>query len=255
MDLINSKVRHKVFGVGRIHELKENTISVQFGSEIKKFIFPDAFRKYLNMTDQRSKKYIDGILNEIDTEILLKRSAAAQAEEKRRTLECLPLHAFSQVAFKFAENDKQSVLECWSVFTGNYRTGRNSGNPRMPLRVYPNSTCILTGCNKNDSEEKRYIWGVYMVRDDFFGPDCMDGRIPAHDEYRIILNDNESEDLLFWNMVGGNNISKWGSSEMKYLSNRTMATILNNILLLKRGTEQEQLCEEFINYFCKLNKI
>jgi hypothetical protein len=255
MDLINSKVQHKVFGTGRILGLNDNIVSIQFGVETRKFIFPDAFRNYLNMTEQRSRKYIDGILNEIDTKSLQKKEAEARAEEKRRTLERLPFHALSQAAFQFVENDKQRVLKSWSVFTGNYRTGMNRGKPRIPSRIYPNSACLLTGCNKNDSEEKRYIWGVYMVRDDFFGTDCMDGQIPAHDDYRMILNDTESENLLFWNMAGVNSISKWGSAEMKYLSNRTVASILHNILLMKQGTDQEQLCEEFLDYFCKLNKI
>jgi hypothetical protein len=34
-----------------------------------------------------------------------------------------------------------------------------------------------------------------------------------------------------------------------------MAHILRDILAAKSGTEEQRLCEDFIDYFCELNKI
>ncbi len=49
--------------------------------------------------------------------------------------------------------------------------------------------------------------------------------------------------------------TKWGSGEFKYISNMKMALILRDISLLKRGTDQQKLCEDFLEYYCDLNKI
>ncbi len=257
MDLIDKRVRHKVFGVGKICELRDDVVAVQFGSEVKKFVFPDAFKEYLIMTEKRSRDYVDDLLDKMDAEIALEREAAILTEEKRRALDTLPLHTNSQAAFKCVENEKQRIFENGAVFTGNYLSGANRGNPRKPSRVYPNSVCLLTSCGEKESEENRIIWGAYMVRDDFVGPDCSDGLIPAHERYRIVLNEAESSSLLFWDFMdsSGSQHLKWGSTEMKYFSNKTMADILNNILSMKRGTDDERLCKDFLRYFCKLNKI
>ncbi len=258
MTLINSSVRHKVFGEGKIYELDETTVSIQFGLDVKKFIFPDAFREHLIITEKESKQYVDGILNEIEQEAQLRRETAILNDERRRKLEKLPNHSNAQAAFKFFENEKQSFLTQWSVSAGTCLSGSNRGKPRSPARIYPNSACLLTSCGDNDSEDDRFIWGVYMVKDDFVGSDCNDGMIPAHEKYRIILDESESKTLLFWHCAGcgaGSQIARWGSTEMKYISNKLLASVLHKILFIKRGTEQEQLCKDFIDYYCKLNKI
>ena len=58
MDLANIPVKHKVFGEGSICECDESTVSVSFGSGIKKFIFPDAFRNHLILTDAKGKNML-----------------------------------------------------------------------------------------------------------------------------------------------------------------------------------------------------
>ena len=97
-----------------------------------------------------------------------------------------------------------------------------------------------------------------MVRDDFEGAKCQDGIIRAHDKYQIFLSEQEARTLLFWTNFepSSNNAErKWGSVEFKYFPNTTMARILCDIYLLKQNTDQKKLCEQFINYFCELNKI
>ena len=54
MDLINKNVQHEVFGKGTICELTDEVISVKFESGVKKFVFPDAFRDFLVMTEKKA---------------------------------------------------------------------------------------------------------------------------------------------------------------------------------------------------------
>lgn len=256
MDIVNKNVRHKIYGKGKICEQKDNIITVSFDSTLRKFIFPDAFREYLSMTEKKSSQYIDGLLEEIDEAVKSQIEKEIREAEKMKLLRNLPQNENSQAAFGFFRNDRQVATKDWYVSTGKFQSGYNRGQPRKPLRIYPNSACLLTFREKNEPEENRYIWGAFMVREDFIGSECTDGIIHAHEKYRIILD--EQEKLLFWKYLENETKSqsiKWGSVEFKYFSNMTMAHILHDILLIKRGTEKQQLCEEFVDYFCKLNKI
>lgn len=47
MDLMNVKVRHKVFGDGIIVAKKNSYITVRFSNDEKKFEYPNAFDGYL----------------------------------------------------------------------------------------------------------------------------------------------------------------------------------------------------------------
>lgn len=256
MNLVNKPVEHEVYGEGTICAYDENVVSVRFGSGVKRFVFPDAFRNYLVLTDKKSRNYVGGILNEIDEEMKSKIEQSILAAEKKQLLKRLPTSSTSQAAFGFIENDREKVLDSWTIFAGNYRSGYNRGKPRTPSRISPNSACLLTCRDEDALEEKRYIFGVFMVEEDFFGSECSDGIVPAHNKYRIILNDEESKEFLFWKYFDpGDKGKKWGSVEVKHFSNSTMATILYDILLTKRNTDEQKLCQEFFDYYCKLNKI
>ncbi|MGI6578541.1 MAG: hypothetical protein ACOX1Q_11160 [Eubacteriales bacterium] len=257
MDLVNKYVQHKVFGRGTICELSEEIISVEFKSGVKKFVYPDAFRGFLVMTEKKSRQYVEKILGDIDMEQKLQREKEILEEKKRERLANLPTNTKAQVAFGFIENEKQSVLDSWEIFIGTYRSGENKGKPRSSSRIYPNSACLLTQRKNGEPEENREIWGVFMVKDDFLGADHDDGIIPAHEKYRIVLGD-DSKPLKYWDYFkeksAGKSV-KWGSVEVKYFDNFTMARILTDMIECIKNEEQKQQCDEFIEYFCKLNRI
>jgi hypothetical protein len=257
MNIINKTVRHKTFGEGKVCEVNESFVSVQFGSRVRKFIFPDAFREYLILVENQSRKYVDEMLTEMDEVLKLKKEKEQREMESKRLLRSLPLNENAQVAFGFFYNDKQKVLEDFAVTTGISRSGQSRGKPRIPSRVYPNSACLLTFRERNEREEKRYIWGVFMAGEDFIGSQCSDGIIYAHEKYRIILTEEERENFEFWKYFAdaSRDSKKWGLAEFRYFSNATMALILNDIHKVKQGTDEQQLCEDFLNYFCSLNRI
>ncbi|HOA84879.1 MAG TPA: hypothetical protein PKN17_02490, partial [Bacillota bacterium] len=167
MELINKIVRHRILGEGTIARIQDRVVFVEFGGELKKFAFPDAFGEHLCLVDNKCKAYVDKLLDKYNREIELLREKEQQELEKRRLHAKLPKSDNSQAAFGFIHNDRQKVLRDWTVTTGTYLSGSNYGKPRVASDIYPNTACILTHLDKNDPEEKRYIWGLFMVSDDF----------------------------------------------------------------------------------------
>lgn len=254
MDLINKTVTHQSYGKGTICELCDNIISVQFSSCVKKFIFPDAFRSFLEFKDNKNNKHVDGILHKIDDEKKLKREKEMREEKKRKKLSSLPIHVKSQVAFGFLENDKDGFLNNWELSSGTFRSGDNKGKPRIPVRVCPNTACLLTYCDKSKPEEDRLIWGITMVKEDFIGAESKDGLIPVHEKYRLILDKDEMNEFKFWNYFDSKT-TKWGRVEIKYFANTIMARILKDLLTSRKGKENEQQCKKFLEYFCNCNSL
>lgn len=51
MDITNLKVNHNVFGVGTVTEFDGNYFTVQFATKTSKFVYPDAFEKFIVVED------------------------------------------------------------------------------------------------------------------------------------------------------------------------------------------------------------
>ena len=77
MELIGLKVKHTVFGAGVITEMEGNYITVEFAAKTTKFVYPDAFEKYIKAEDTAVQQTIvDSIID-----------AKAAAEQKRQAEE------------------------------------------------------------------------------------------------------------------------------------------------------------------------
>ena len=70
--MVGQKVTHKVFGCGTIIELSNAYLTVNFGDSEKKFVYPDAFEKYLTSTDPE-------LMEQIDKDIQAKRSVCSNS--------------------------------------------------------------------------------------------------------------------------------------------------------------------------------
>ncbi len=51
MDIINKPVLHKTYGEGKICEVTDQVVTVHFADTEKRFVFPDAFREHLILSD------------------------------------------------------------------------------------------------------------------------------------------------------------------------------------------------------------
>lgn len=256
MSLSNSLVHHRVYGKGRISSCEGNIVSVQFEDCTKKFIYPDAFKTHLSLEGKEDQAYIDGLFRK--EEQLRKKETENQRQlaEKSRFLNTLPQSANAQAAFGFVQNDPADVEADWKISVGYYLSGESKNMPKTPVRIMPNSACLLTRLPSGCAESERCIFGVFMPEDDFIGADCRDGFIPAHPKFRLLLNDEQAQKLNFWHYFSMKPAGKsWGRTEMRYFSNTSMAEILNDMLILSETPEEKAFREEFLDYFCALNKI
>lgn len=72
-DLLNMKVKHKAFGEGIITEVSDNYLIIKFAAKESKFVYPDAFEKFIVVEDAS-----------VQAEILEEINAAKQAAEVQR---------------------------------------------------------------------------------------------------------------------------------------------------------------------------
>jgi len=90
MDLLNIKVKHAVFGVGTVTEFDSKYITVQFADKSSKFVYPDAFEKFIKAENSAVQEAIMNAFaaaKQAGIERLQTELAARKAEEERKAAE------------------------------------------------------------------------------------------------------------------------------------------------------------------------
>lgn len=255
MKLIGKKVTHNKFGAGKIIAIEENKILIDFKNSTKTFLYPDSFEKFVTITDPGANEYITRELEEINRVKKSEQEQRDKEEEFKKYISSLNIKSNSHAVFGMQENVLDSVLDTWSIFAGQYMTGKHKGEPRVPKSINMNSACLLTMKPKGGREEDRFIAGIFMTVPDFIGSKCIKGIIHAHENYRIIW-DPEEEDMLFWKYATDEkNMVKWGSNEMKYISNTIIQKVLEDMLRLNQNDEKQEEILNFYQYFNQLNQL
>lgn len=277
VNLVDKQVMHETFGKGNVVNCDKSYIKVHFQSGNKKFVFPDAFKSYLTLLDQDAARLVKGKIEEKDKrtrELELKlqrkmeqrkkerreilRREQAALDERRRARRDNEVLLRSQSVFWIKPQEEEFVFKDWNVFVGLVNSGQRKGQPRRLARINQNSACLLTARNTNDKEKGRRIIGAFMVERGFSSRRSSDGYIPAHPEHRIHLSDAESEKILFWNYYKNSNHPEnivWRSGRHRYFDNIWMAQILQDIVDLRKGGEEEEKAKDFLKYFCQMNNI
>ena len=89
-DLLDLKVKHKVFGTGVITGVSGNYLTIKFAVKESKFVYPDAFEKFIVADDASIQAEIMEEINDIKLAAEAQRQAAEtarKAEEDRRAAE------------------------------------------------------------------------------------------------------------------------------------------------------------------------
>lgn len=269
MNLVNKKVLHKTFGKGNVINYSDSYIQVNFKSGDKRFVFPDAFKKYITFVDQQATNLVDEKIEKklekrrkaelkLETERALEEEQQQYLLDQKRFLKGGKVHAKIQSVFSCETDEEDKIFTEWKVFTGEIKSGKNKGKPRKLARMNQNSACLFTKRDDNIAEGDRQVLGVFMAEEFFDGRSCEDGFINAHPEYRIHLTESESEKILFWNYYfdeKSHNKTVWNSGKQRYFDNIMMAQILRDIVSLREKTEEQEDAQEFFNHFCKFNFI
>lgn len=253
MNLIGKKVTHKKFGLGTIREVQTNKVRVDFKYGIKTFAYPESFEKFFEVPDQNTKAYIQVRIEESNRLKALEQEEKSREELRRDYARKLKIKENSHAVFGMRVNNLNDVLENWSVSTGTYLSGANKGKPRIPKVLNMNSACLLTVKAEGQKEADRTIAGIFMASEDFIGLECQNGIICAHEKHRIIW-EAEDEDIRFWDYFSGETgLSNWGNCEIKYISNKTIKKILEDMMRLAFHAEKKKEICEFYNYFLEMN--
>ncbi|NEU31720.1 malate synthase [bacterium LRH843] len=269
MNLIDKKVTHKRFGMGRIVKHNESSIEIHFGSENKKFVFPDVFGTHLKLHDKSVANSLEKIVQKKEMERKeeeLKKEEEKKLQQKKQELRLEheklmknhKLHPESQMVFWCDTEEQDRSFSEWKVSSGVIKSGTNKGKPNKPIRLHQNSAVLLTAVDSGMTEKDRRILGVYMVNEDFIGKLCEDGYIPAHSKYRLQLTEQESDQMLFWEYYLNEKFPHkmtWNTGKYRYFDNLWMAQILLNIVSLKSDPEERELAQQFFEHFCKMNQI
>lgn len=252
MQLLGQSVNHTIFGGGRITDISGEIMTIHFAQGEKKFVYPEAFSAFLTLNDAQKQE-----------ELYEESRRLLQTEEAQRKIECLERESMRQIramsiapnaqaAFHITSPDARSVLECGVVSTGSYLRGACKGQPRIPARLKPNSTCLLTGLPGSGAERDRRILGAFMVKESCWGEQCKNGTVEAHERYRICLPADYI--LSYWDYFDhGEAFPRWGNIAFKYFSNETMQRILFDLTGLLAGTAQGPAINRFYQYFCRIN--
>lgn len=265
MNLINEEITHKVFGEGNIVEHEETIITIEFDEDIKKFVYPDAFRKFITLNNGSTAKAFEKLfLKREMEEIALERERAEEKERQmleQQRLEKLKnhgIHESSQIVFWLDEEEQQNVFSDWQVSPGVVQSGKNMGQPNRAARLGPNSAGLLTARTSNQPETERLILGLYMVNETFSAELNDDGMIPSHAEFRIELTDQEAEKMPFWNYYINKNYPQrtaWNSGKYRYFDNIWTAQIIKDIIALKTDEAEIKEANNFLEHFCEMNAL
>lgn len=254
MQLDGKAILHKTFGTGTITSVSDNTVTISFPQGEKRFLYPDAFMQFLKLKDKKTQEQVNKVLLEKSEEEEADRKASQERLERLHRMSNLKLTVNSQAIFGMVCNKLEDVLSSWSLSSGRFLSGMSAGEPRVPVKLKPNSACLLTICPEGEGESERRIVGAFMVKEDFFGDLCTDGIIEAHELYRTTLQDNEA--LRLWEYFEKSKQPKrWGNTEYKYFANNTMQKILYDMKNAIACTERRELAEDFYRYFCKINRL
>ncbi|MHA6260993.1 malate synthase [Sporosarcina sp. CAU 1771] len=265
MNLVNEEITHKVFGEGNIVEHEDSIITIHFDEGIKKFVYPDAFEKFITLNNQTAAKSLKKyFLKRKEKEEILEKQR--EEERQNRILEQLrvdrmknhKIHESSQIVFWLDEEEQQNVFTDWQVSTGTVQSGKNEGQPNRVARLRMNSVGVLTARAADQEETERRILGLYLVNEFFSGEIGEDGMVPSDETYRIQLTEEEADQMLFWNYYINQNYpdrTSWNSGKYRYFDNVWTAQILKDIMAMKTDEADIQEMQTFLEHFCKLNAL
>ena len=125
MELIGLKVKHTVFGAGKITEKHGNYITVEFAAKTTRFVYPDVFEKYIKAEDSVVQQAIADEINDAkataEQKCQAEEAARKAAEEQRR----------ASIAFAAPKAKKAKTLD--EMFAPDYHVEKLA---RQPVLTY-----------------------------------------------------------------------------------------------------------------------
>ena len=125
MDLIGTKIKHAVFGTGMITERQGNYITVQFATKTTKFLYPDAFDKFIKAEDVGTHALIAKDIEE------MKAAVERQRQEEERARRASEEHRRPTIATTTPKAKKAKSID--EMFSKDYHVEKLA---RQPILTY-----------------------------------------------------------------------------------------------------------------------
>ncbi|PKM71073.1 MAG: hypothetical protein CVU92_10315 [Firmicutes bacterium HGW-Firmicutes-17] len=201
IELIKAAVTHKTFGTGKIKEVENGHVVIEFGASDsgepteKKFVYPDAFKKFLKINDPAIAEQVDSLIKIKDVE-----------EDKRRELEEHEKREKRVAHIKALEESKKKLPAKTKAKKTNTRQNiafkLNYCDGGAPEQIGFNGVCSDATIRYNIEKEKRVWCG---------SKECLCSQYLNGDIDRTALDDSlvdgsgcyESQLLKSWKVMAG----------------------------------------------------
>ena len=153
---------------------------------------------------------------------------------------------------------ESTMLRDWKASAGLVQAGIDRGKPMRLLKVQANSLAILTTREPYDTDDKRFIFAVFLVDESFEGDARDEGYVTTNSNWKIALTPHEAHKMLFWNYYANENAPeniKFGSGLHRYISDEQAVQILKDIIEIKKEPSEKRFAQEFLQHFCTINGI
>ena len=137
MNVIGKMVNHKTFGVGTVTELTDTIITISFRGTEKRFIYPDAFKRFLVFKGQRVQEHVEKLIREKEAVAQRQKRIEQEENERRQKLLNFKISANSHLVMDIPSEEIDSAQTL--CFGRNILSGASKGLPRVLDQVKPNS--------------------------------------------------------------------------------------------------------------------
>lgn len=288
--IIGKEVYHKTFGTGIVKSIKAGLISVQFGCGIKKFSYPAGldFLVFKEMDEPQTANpklkariaerlniafkcnFCDGGashniigFNGICSDKIIRYNIENAHHAWCSNESC---HCRRYLDGKISRKDliadmKSGGFVCYeSTMLRDWKAsaGVSNGRPMKLLKVQANSLAVLTTRAPYETDDKRFIFAVFLVDEIFEGDAKEAGYVTTNSKWKIGLTPQEAAKMLFWNYYANPNKPEkivFGSGLHRYITDVQAVQILKDIISVKARQSEKEFAEEFLQHYCTINGI
>ena len=120
----------------------------------------------------------------------------------------------------------------------------------------PGHLCVLTTIIPESDEKDRLIFAMFLIDKVIVNAYDYSHCVVADEKYRLEFYLDEIRKAKFWS-VYKNSLKplkqRWISGLFRYFENDEAVAFLKLAVNIKRGTKEENLANEFLKHYCKIN--
>ena len=149
---------------------------------------------------------------------------------------------------------ESTMLSDWMTQAGLTEEGQTK---RFGSTLHAGAACVFTTRLPDMDECDRFIFGIFIIDELFYGDNNRAGYVKCNTDYHIELTPDESKRLKFWNYYRNKNTpekEQWGTGLYRFISNNSIIAMLTDLLNIRDDSGKEEVIR-FLNRFCSINHL